>query len=153
MASGFDIELAALREVGLLVVNVIHFKERAGAFASGGGEHGGIGEGVALRVHEFAGGANRFGANAEDGGLARGADPEMALVEQEIDAMLFELDGEGRGVGNFLDDVGFWLTPISKPPGARCSARIFPVTMTLDSWVRPLRASKASGFSFREQTP
>ena len=104
---GFDVELSALREVGLLVVDVIHFKERAGAFASGGGEHGSVGKGVALRVHEFAGGADGFGTDAEDGGLARRANPEMALVEEEIDAMLFELDGERRGFGDSLDDLDF----------------------------------------------
>ena len=36
---GFDVELAALRQVSLLVVDVIHFEERGGAFASGGREH------------------------------------------------------------------------------------------------------------------
>src|SRR5271157_5362116 len=104
---GFDVELAALREVGLLVVNVIDFKECAGTFAGSGSEHGGVGERVALRIHECAGGANSFGADTQNGGLARGANPEMALVEKEVYAVLFELDGEGRGLGNFLDDVDF----------------------------------------------
>src|SRR5208282_5474986 len=104
---GFDVELAALREVGFLVVDVIDFKERAGAFAGGGCEYGSVGQRVALRIHECAGGADGSGADAEDGGLARGADPEVALIEEEIHAVLFELDGEGRGLRNFLDNLDF----------------------------------------------
>src|ERR1700675_4369748 len=46
-----------------------------------------------------------------------------------------------------------FATPISNPAGARCSARIFPVTMTLDSCVSPFSVSKASGFSLSAQTP
>jgi len=31
----------------------------------------------------------------------------VPLVEQEIDAVFFELNGEGRGVRNALDDLNF----------------------------------------------
>ena len=55
----------------------------------------------------FARGADGFGTNAENGGLARRADPEMALVEQEVHAVFLELDGKGRGFGNSLDDLNF----------------------------------------------
>ena len=99
---GFDVELAALREIGFLVVNVVHFEERGSAFAGRGSENRRVGERVALRVHEIARGANGFGADAQNRSLARRANPEMAVIEQEIDAMLFELDGKRRGFGNFL---------------------------------------------------
>src|SRR6266403_4832765 len=102
---GFGVELAALRQVGFLVVDVIHFEEGGRAFAGGGGEHGRVGKRVALAIHEFARGADGLGANAEDGSLAGRSNPQMALIEQEIDAMLFELDGEGRAFRNFLDDL------------------------------------------------
>jgi len=46
----------------------------------------------------------RFGANAQNGSLARSANPEMAAVEKEIDAMFLELNGIGRGIRNSLDD-------------------------------------------------
>ena len=49
----------------------------------------------------------RFGANAQDGGLARRANPEMAMVEQEIDAVLFELDGIRLRFGNLLQHFDF----------------------------------------------
>ena len=104
---GFDVELAALREIGFLVVNVIHFEKSGGAFARGGSENGRVGERVALAVHVIAGGALGFGADAEDGGLARRANPEVAIVEEEIDAVLFELDGIGRGLVDLLQDFDF----------------------------------------------
>src|ERR1700674_5883032 len=104
---GFGIELAALGQVGFLIVDVVDFEKGGGAFAGGGREHGRVGERVALAVHEFARGPDGFSANAENGGLAGRTNPEMALIEQEIDAMLFELDGERRAFGDFLDDLDF----------------------------------------------
>ena len=50
----------------------------------------------------------RFGADAQDGGLARSAHPEMAVVEEEVDAVLFELDGVGRGLRQLSAGLGFW---------------------------------------------
>ena len=41
----------------------------------------------------------------QDGSLARSANPEMAIVEEEIDPVFFELDGEGCGFGNFLQNL------------------------------------------------
>src|ERR1041385_8947028 len=86
---GLDVELAGLGEIGFLVVDVIHFEQRGGTFASGGSEHRRIGKDVALRVHEIARGANGFGANTKNGRLAGSTDPEMAVIEKEIHAMIF----------------------------------------------------------------
>src|SRR6266851_4595219 len=101
----FGVELAALRQVRFLVVDVVDFKKGGGAFAGGGSEHWCVGERVALAVHELACGANSFGANAEDGGLAGRSNPKVTLVQQEIDPMLFKLDGKGRAFRYFLDDL------------------------------------------------
>jgi len=76
----------------------------------------------------------------------------VPLVEQEIDPMLLELDGEGRALRNFLDDLDLADTDFVATRSA-LFARILPVTMTLDSWVRPFNDSNASGFSFSAQTP
>jgi len=135
-----------------LIVDVVDFEKGGGAFTSGGGEHGRVGERVALAVHEFARGADGFSANAENGGLAGRTNPEMALIEQEIDAMLFELDGEGRAFQNFLDDLDFGDADFVAAGGALFRAD-FAVTITLDSWVRPFSDSNASGFSLSAQTP
>ena len=94
----FDVELAGLREIGFLVVDVIHFEKRGGAFARSGRENRRVGERVALRIHEIARGANGFRTNPQNGGLARRANPEMPVVEKKIDAVLFELNRIGLGV-------------------------------------------------------
>ena len=50
-------------------------------------------------------GAHDGGADAQDGGLARRAHPEVAMLHQEVDAVLLERDGEGRLVGDALHDL------------------------------------------------
>ena len=76
---GFDVELAGLREVGLLF-EVVHREKRGGAFAGGGREDGRIGERKSVAVEEIAGGANDFGAHAQNGRLALRAQPKMAVL-------------------------------------------------------------------------
>ena len=39
------------------------------------------------------------------------------MVEKEIDAMFFELDGERRTFGDFLDDLNFCDTDFVAPGG------------------------------------
>ncbi len=101
---GFEVKLARLREVGFFLVHVLHLEERGGAFARGWSEDRRVGQRVALRVHEFARGANGFGANAQNRGLARRANPEVAAVEQKIDAVLLELDRIRLGFRDALHD-------------------------------------------------
>ena len=98
-----DVELAALREVGF-VSEVFNGKERAGAFAGRRREDGRIGEDEAALVEEVARSLDDFGADAQDRGLARRANPEMAVLHQEVGAVLLERDGEGRVFGHALDD-------------------------------------------------
>ena len=92
---GFDVELAGLGEVGLVVVEVVHLEELGGAFAGVGGEDGWIGADEAVDVEVLGCGAHDGGADAEDGGLARGAEPEVAVLHEEVDAG--SLRGWGRG--------------------------------------------------------
>src|SRR6202521_4697568 len=101
----FDVKLPALSQVGFLVVDVVDFEKSRGSFAGRRRKHRSVRQRVALGVHEFAGGADRFGTDAEDGSLARSANPQVAVVEKKIDAMLFKLNGEGRALGNFLHDL------------------------------------------------
>ena len=96
-----------MRQVGFLLIDVIDFEKSGGSFARGRSEHGRVGEGVTLAVHEFAGGAHRLRANAENRGLARRSNPEMTVVQEKVDAMFFQLDGEGRALRDFLDDLDF----------------------------------------------
>ena len=109
---GFDVELAGLGEVGLVVVEVVHLEELGGAFAGVGGEDGWVGADEAVGVEVLGCGAHDGGADAEDGGLARGAEPEVAVLHEEVDAGFFELDGEGGFYGDlwmmsYVFDVEF----------------------------------------------
>ncbi len=101
---GFDVELAGLREVGLLV-EVVDREERGRALARGGRKDRRIGQGEAAIVEEIARGFDDFGAQTEDRGLARRADPEMAVLHEEVDAVLLGRDGVGIGLGDFLQDL------------------------------------------------
>src|SRR5258706_16283323 len=49
-------------------------------------------------------GGNNLRANAEDGGLAGRANPEMPLIQQEINAVLFQLNGVRSVIGDALHD-------------------------------------------------
>ena len=53
-------------------------------------------------IEVVAGGLDDLRADAQDGGLARAADPEVAVLHQEVDAVFFEGDGEGGVVGDAL---------------------------------------------------
>ena len=48
---GFHVQLPGLRQIGFLVVDVVHFEKRGGAFAGCRREDRRVGERVALRVH------------------------------------------------------------------------------------------------------
>ena len=91
-------------EVGFAVVEVVHLEELGGALAGVGGEDGRVGADEVVGVEVFGSRAHDGGADAEDGGLAGGADPEVAVLHEEVDAGLFELDGVGGFVGNALGD-------------------------------------------------
>jgi hypothetical protein len=68
----------------------------------------------------------------------------MAVLHEEVDAMLLEGDGVGIGLGDALDDLeieDIELISARRP----LVGTDFAVTMTLDSWVRPFRASKTAG--------
>ena len=90
---GFVIELAGLREVGLVVVEVIHLEQRGGAFAGRRREDGRIHQGEAVRIEIIAHRLDHFVAHADDGVLALAAQPQVAVVHQEIDAVLLGRDG------------------------------------------------------------
>jgi len=66
------------------------------------------------------------------------------MLHEEVDAVFLEGDGVGVGLGDALDDFDVFDVQLVSSRG-RLSARTLPVTMTLDSCVRPLSASKTSG--------
>ena len=100
----FDIELAGLREIGLLV-KIVDREKRGRAFACGGRDDRRVGQREAAVVEEIAGGLDDLGAHAKNGGLALRAHPEMAMLHQEVGAVLFGRDGIRIGLGNALHDL------------------------------------------------
>ena len=91
-------------EVGLVVVEVVHLEELGCSFTGIGSEDRWVGADEAVGVEVLGCGAHDGGADAEDGGLAGGAEPEVAVLHEEVDAGFFEVDGEGSFVGDSLDD-------------------------------------------------
>ena len=74
-------------------------------------------------VSKYSGrGAHDVGADAEDGGLARRADPEVAVLHEEVDAVLFEGDGVGVGLGNALHDLDVFDVELEAAGGALVGA-------------------------------
>lgn len=109
---GFEVELAGLGEVGF-VVEVLHFEEVAGALDGVGGEDGRIGQHESPVLHELAEAVGDLVADAKDGLLAGGAEPEVAVVEEEFGAVFLFADGELGGdsddgdLGGSELDAGF----------------------------------------------
>src|ERR1035437_7579539 len=101
---GLDVELAGLGEVGG-VAEVFDREEGGGAFAGRGSQDGRVGADEAVGVKVFRSRAHDFGPDAENGGLARRADPKMAMLHEEVDAVLLGSDGVGVGLGDTLDDL------------------------------------------------
>ncbi len=56
-------------------------------------------------VEEIAGGVDDFGAHAQDRRLALRAQPEVAVLHQEVGAVLFGRDRIGVGLGHALHDL------------------------------------------------
>ena len=89
---GFVIELAGLRQVGLVVLEVVHLEQRGGSLARCRSENRGIHQGEAVRVEIVAHCFDYFVAHANDGVLALAAQPQVAVVHQKVGAMLLGRD-------------------------------------------------------------
>ena len=88
---GFGIELPGLGQIGFLV-EVIELEQSVGAFADGAGEDGAVHEHEAAVVKELAPAPDDLVADLHQRVLAAGAQPEMASIEQEIDAVVLLAD-------------------------------------------------------------
>ena len=89
--AGLHVELAGLREVGL-VVEVVDLEQRRRALARVGREDRRVDQREAVRVEVVAAGADDARAHAQDRVLARRAQPEVAVVHQEVGAVLLRRD-------------------------------------------------------------
>ena len=89
---GLVVELAALRQVRGLVLEVLHREQRRRALARRRREDRRVGEDEAAAVEEVADGVDHFVADAQDRLLARRADPQVPAVHQVVDAVLLRRD-------------------------------------------------------------
>src|ERR1019366_9728376 len=87
-----EIELAGLRQVGLLVIRVLRLEKTRRALAGRGRQDRRIDAGVAARVEEVVDRALDLAAHLEDGDLLRRAQPEVPLRHEEVDAVLLRRD-------------------------------------------------------------
>src|SRR5258706_14034107 len=89
---GLVIQLAALRQVGRRVLEVLHREQRRRALACRRREDRGIAQDEAAAVEEVTNRVDHFVADAEDGHLTLRANPQMPPIEQVIDTMLLWRD-------------------------------------------------------------
>ena len=90
----FDVELSRLRQERLLL-EVVHRKQRGGALARRRREDRRIGQHESLLVEEIARRLDDLRPNAQDRRLARRAQPQVAMLHQEIDAVFLQRDRVG----------------------------------------------------------
>ena len=129
---GFGIQLAALRQEDLLVLEIVDGEQRGRALARGGREDGRVGEDEPLIVEEIADRADHLVSHAQNRLLLLRPNPQVPAIEQVIDAVLLGRDRivhRGRQISKSE-------TSSSYPPGARLSARTVPCTIIAVSWDR-----------------
>ena len=95
-AGGLEVELAGLRQVGRFA-EVVGLEQRRGALARGRRQDRRVDVGEAAVVEEVADGLADLVADPHHGVLAFGAQPQVAVVEQEVGAVVLLADGELGG--------------------------------------------------------
>ncbi len=81
-----------MRQVGFIVVEVIHFEKRRRALASRGCEDRRIHQREPVAVEIIAYGFNHFMPHTNNGVLPLGPEPQMPVVHQKFDAVLLRCD-------------------------------------------------------------
>ena len=98
---GFDIKLAGLREVSLLV-EIIDRKKRARAFASRRSKNRRIGQRESALVKKIAHRFDDLRPHPQNRRLPLRPHPQMPVLHQEFDAVLFRRDGIRIGLRHAL---------------------------------------------------
>ena len=103
-AGGFVIELAGLRQIDFLVFEIIDFKQSGRAFAGGRREDGRVHQNEAVRIEVIADAFDHLMTDRERRVLAAAAQPQVAMVHQEIDAVILGRDRIRIGLWHALHD-------------------------------------------------
>src|SRR5437667_8781482 len=98
------VKLAGLSEVGFLI-KVSNLKKRSSPLASRRSKNGCIDQGKSAIIKESANRPNDFMPHFQDRMLSGRANPEMAIVHQKFDTVLFGGDWEGLLCRNELLDL------------------------------------------------
>ena len=88
-----------------------------------------------------------FVAHPDDGVLPLAAQPQMPVIHQEVDAVIFGRDRIRIGFRNPLQDLHALDIHFDSRPARAASARILPRTISDDSCVRFFMVSKTSSGS------
>src|SRR5262249_14373082 len=121
---GFAIELAGLSEIDFLVLEVIDFEERCSSFAGSGRKDRRIDKNESVRIEKIANRLEYLVACPQRRVLAAAAEPQMAMVHQEIDTVLFRSDGIRIGLGHALDDFRAFDIHLIAAGSARLGANL-----------------------------
>ena len=101
---GFVVKLAGLRQIHLLVLEIIHLEQGGGAFAGCRREDRRVHQHEAVGIEVLAHGPDHLVAHLQDRVLLLAAQPEVPMVHQELDAVLFGGDGIRVGFRHALHD-------------------------------------------------
>src|SRR5262249_43227297 len=113
------VQLAALRQVGGRIVEVLDRKERGRPFARGGRKYWRIREDEAARVEEVADGVDDLVADPENRLLAWRSNPQVPALEQVVGAVLL---GRDRVVVRFGDNLELRDVELISARGTRVGA-------------------------------
>src|SRR5205823_14154986 len=87
------VELARLRQVRLLVAEVVNLEERGRSLARGGRQYRRVAEDEAVAVEEVADGADDCVAHKKYRVLSARAEPEVTVIHQELRSVLLRRYG------------------------------------------------------------
>ena len=99
---GFVVKLPALRQVGGVVLEILHREQRRRALARRRRKNRCVRQDEAAAVEEVADGVDHLVAHSQDSGLPLAANPKVTAIKEVIDPVLL---GRDRKVMSLADDL------------------------------------------------
>ena len=101
----FVVKLAGLRQIYFFIFEIIHFEKRRGPFASRRREDWRIHQHEAVRIEIIPNTLDHFVPHSYGRMLPPAAQPQVAMIHQKVDAVLFGRDRIGTFFGDPLDHL------------------------------------------------